>query len=142
MALHLEIITPIKIVYKEDVDQVTIPTVTGEITVLPNHVSMLSQIAAGIMVVKKGNQTTEMAITGGFLEIANNTVSILSDYAIKGEDVSVAEAEEAKKRAERMIQERGTEHDFRVAEGELQKAILQLRVANKMKHRRHTQVQG
>lgn len=134
MNLHLEIITPTNIVYKDEASQVTIPTINGEITVLPNHVSLLSQIAPGVLIVKKGSQTTEMAITGGFLEILNNNISILADYAIKGEDISAVAAEEAKKRAEKAMQEKGSDRDFALAESEFRRAILELKIATKRKH--------
>ena len=79
-----------------------------------------------------------MAITGGFLEVNNNNVSILVDYAIKAEDVEIARAQEAQKRAEKLMQEKATEKDFKVAQAELIKAVLELRVANKIKRRSPT----
>ncbi|MCL4354096.1 ATP synthase F1 subunit epsilon [Patescibacteria group bacterium] len=133
MKLHLEVITPEKIVYKEEVDEVIIPTENGQIAILPNHVGLVTRVTPGEMIVKSGKNEHLMAITGGFLEVVDNKVSILAEYAIRAEDVEVAKAQEAQKRAENKIKEKATEHDFRVAEAELQKALLQLRVATKKK---------
>lgn len=133
MKLQLEVITPEKIVYKEEVDEVVVPTENGEIAILPHHVNLVTKIAPGEMMVKTGKTEHFMAITGGFLEVANNKVSILAEYAIRAEDVEVAKAQEAQKRAEHLMKEKSSEHDFRIAEAELQKALLQLRVATRKK---------
>jgi len=133
MKLQLEVITPEKVVYKEEVDEVIIPTENGQIAILPNHVGLVTKIIPGEMIVKSGKNEHLMAITGGFLEIANNQVSILAEYAIRAEDVEVAKAQDAQKRAENKMKEKASEHDFRIAEAELQKALLQLRVATKKK---------
>jgi len=89
------------------------------------------------MTIKKGNQEHFLAITGGFLEISDNSVNLLADYAIRAEDIEVAKIEEAQKRAERMVKEKVTEKEFRIAEAELQKALLQLHVASKRGKRRN-----
>lgn len=135
MNLLLEIITPEKIVYKEEVDEVVVPTVQGEIAILPNHVNLLTQVTPGELIVKKGNTNHALAITGGFLEVNHNKISILADYAIRAQDIQVAMVTEAKKRAEKMMQEKTTGNEFKIAQGELIKAILELRVATKHKRR-------
>ncbi|HZJ18320.1 MAG TPA: ATP synthase F1 subunit epsilon [Patescibacteria group bacterium] len=133
MNLHIEIITPEKVVYKDDVSEIIVPTETGEIAILPDHVNLLTKVLPGEMIIKKGNHEHFIAITGGFLEIANNQVNILADYAVRAEDIEIARAQEAQKRAEHKIKEQSTDKDFRIAEAELQKALLQLKVANKRK---------
>jgi F-type H+-transporting ATPase subunit epsilon len=135
MKLQLEIITPTKVVLSEEVDEVTIPTVDGEISILPNHVNLLTKIATGEMVIHKGNKTDLFAITGGFLEILNNHVNVLADYAIHADDIEVAKVQEAKERAQKAMKEKITEEDFRVANAELAKALLQIKVAHKRKIR-------
>ena len=135
MKLTLEIITPTKVVLSEEVDEITIPTVSGEITVLPNHIDLLTKIKAGEMVIHNDGKIHLFAITGGFLEITNNRVNILADHAIRADDIEVAEVEKAKERAEKAMKEKTTEEDFRVADAELKKAILELKVARKHKAR-------
>ncbi len=136
MNLLLEIITPEKVVYKDEVDEVVAPTVNGEIAILPNHVSLLTQINPGELTVKKGSSNQSIAITGGFLEVTDNKVSIVANYAIKAQDIEVARTQEAKKRAEKIMSEKATDNEMKIAQGELIKAILELKVATK--HRRRS----
>lgn len=131
MTLFLEIVTPVKIVYKNEVNQLTVPTVNGEITILPNHSPLLTKIAPGEARIKKGNTEELLAITGGFLELNNNKITILADHAVRADDIEVAKAEEAKKRAEKLMQEKLNEKDFAIAESELRKSILELKVARR-----------
>jgi len=136
MTFHLEIITPEKVVYKNDIDEVVVPTENGQIAILPNHVGLLTQVIPGEIIVKKGGGRQVLAVTGGFLEVKNNSVSILADYAVRAEDIEVLKAEEAQKRAKKLMEEKTSEHDFRIAQGELIKAITELKVATR--HKRHS----
>lgn len=135
MNLLLEIITPEKVVYKDEVAEIVIPTVNGEIAILPNHINLLTQINPGELIVKKGSIQQYIAITGGFLEVNDNKVSILANYAIKAQDIEIARATEAKKRAEKLMEEKISDNDLRIAQGEMIKAILELKVATKHKRR-------
>lgn len=135
MNLLLEIITPEKVVYKDEVAEVVVPTVNGEIAILPNHINLLTQVNPGELIIKKGTSQQYLAITGGFLEIQDNKISILAEYAVKAQDIEVARAMEAKKRAERAMSEKSTDNEIRVAQAEMLKAILELKVATKHKRR-------
>lgn len=134
--MTLEIITPEKIVLKEEVEEIIVPTQMGEIAILPNHVPLIAQIAPGELIFKKGGKPYLLAVTEGFLEVKKNQVSILANFAIRAEDIEVAKVEEAKKRAEQLEKEKATDKDFRIAEAELVKSILQLKVATKYRRRR------
>ncbi len=133
MNLILEIITPEKIVYKDEVDEVIAPTINGEIAILPNHINLLTQINPGELIVKKGSTSQSLAITGGFLEVNNNKISIVANYAVKAQDIEVAEVQEAKRRAEKIMSEKATDNEMKIAQGELIKAILELKVATRHK---------
>ncbi len=135
MNLLLEIITPEKIVFKDEIDEAVIPTANGQITILPNHVGLLTQIKPGELIVKKGNKREYLAITDGFLEINNNHISILANYAIKAEDIQVAEQKEAQERAEKLMREKLTDRDARIAEAQLIQAVLQMQIASKYRQR-------
>ena len=135
MNLTLEIITPEKVVYKDEVSEVIAPTFDGEIAILPNHVNLLTQVNPGELIVKKGVTAQYLAITGGFMEVSDNKVSILADYAIKAQDIEIARATEAKRRAEKLMEEKTSDNDLRIAQGEMIKAILELKVATKHKRR-------
>lgn len=133
MNLFLEIITPEEIVYKDEINQVVVPTVNGEITILPNHINLLTRVNPGELMIKKGTTSQYIAITGGFLEVSFNKISILANYAIKAQDIQVAEALEAKKRAEKIMAEKATDNDLKMAQAEMIKAILELKIATKHK---------
>lgn len=136
--MHLSIITPEKVVLQEEIDELIIPTINGQITILPHHANLITQVVHGEMTVKKGNKEDFLAVTGGFLEVANNKISLLADYAVKAEDIEVDKALEAQKRANEVMKkskENITERDFAMAQSELRKSILELDIANRRKRR-------
>ncbi|OGH24871.1 MAG: ATP synthase F1 subunit epsilon [Candidatus Levybacteria bacterium RIFCSPLOWO2_01_FULL_39_24] len=135
MNLLFEIITPEKVIYKDEVDEVVVPTENGEIAILPNHINLLTQVNPGELIIKKGAKQEYLAITGGFLEVQHNKISILAEYAVKAQDIQVARAMEAKKRAEKVMSEKSTDNELRIAQAEMIKAILELRVATRHKKR-------
>lgn len=133
MTLHVQIITPEKVIYEAEADEIIIPTVTGEITVLPQHVPVLSQLAPGELVIKVHGKVEHLVVVGGFVEITPKEVTVLADYAVHGKDISEAEAKEAKERAEKMMKDSTSQKDFAIAEAELRRALLELRIAGKVK---------
>lgn len=133
--IHLEVITPDGIILEEEVDEVMIPTSDGQITVLPHHVALYSKLVEGEMHIKKNNKVTLMAVLGGIVEVGKTHVRILSDYAVRAENIQLAHAEEAKKRAEEALKNKESESDFALAGRELQKSILELKIAQKIKRR-------
>ena len=135
MNLLLEIITPEKVVYSDEVNEIIVQTVNGEIAILPHHVNLLTQISPGEMIVKKGSNLQHLAVTGGFLEVIDNKVSILAEYAIKAQDIEVEKAMEAKKRAEKVMKEKSTDNEVKIAQAEIMKSILELKVATRHKKR-------
>lgn len=135
MTLHFQIITPEKIVLQDDVDEIIAPTTNGQVSILPNHITLLTRVTGGELITKKAGKENVLAVTGGFLEVGHNTVTLLADYAVHSADINVAKAEEAKKRAEKLLEEKTSEQDFVMANSELQKALLELKVATKRKQR-------
>jgi F-type H+-transporting ATPase subunit epsilon len=136
MAFQFEIVTPEKVVYKDEVDEVIANTTEGQVGILQNHVRLLTKLVPGELILKKGSHISHMAVLGGFLEVGDNKATILADYAVRAEDIEVAKAQEAQKRAQAAMKEKATDRDYRIAEAELQKAILELNVANR--RRGHT----
>jgi F-type H+-transporting ATPase subunit epsilon len=100
MPLTLEIVTPEARVYSDTIDTVVIPTTSGEIGILPGHIPLLTQVAAGALRVTKGTVTTLLAVSGGFAQIAGDKVSVLAQSAIEAEKIDEQAAENAMKRAE------------------------------------------
>ncbi len=112
MTIKLQIITPEKIVYQDEVNQITAPTRNGEITVLPQHIGLLTQIVPGEIIVRKGETTHALAVTGGFMEVSQSSVNILADYAIRAEDIEVLKAQEAQRKAQKLMEEKISEKDY------------------------------
>lgn len=139
MKIHFEITTPERTVYKEEIDQVTVPTSTGEITILPNHTPLVSQLVSGELVVKAGEMVTHMAVSGGFIEIRkNNEVVVLADSAEKAEEIDIKQAEEARERARELMNgKRRDEESFTEAVAELEKSMARLKVAKRTRRRGH-----
>ena len=136
MPLTVDIVTAERVVYSEEgVDEVVAPGTEGELTVLPMHAPLLTMIKPGVMRIVKGNDETEMAIDGGFLEVRGDRVTVLADAAERAEEIDVARAEEARRRAERQLEERETEVDLARAAAELQRALLRLKVAERRRRR-------
>ena len=136
MKISLHVITPVKEVLKEEVDEITLPTVSGEISVLPNHAPLLTKISPGEMTIRKSGKLEHFAITGGFLDLNNNVANILADYAVHADDIEIAKAEEAKNRAEKALKEKDKEIESEELRTELLRTVLELKVARKHKLRR------
>jgi len=100
MPLTLEIVTPAARVYSDTIDSVVIPTVDGEIGVLPGHIPLLTLVAHGELRVTKAGRLLNLAVSGGFAQVSGDRVSVLADFAIEDEKIDEHAAEAAMKRAE------------------------------------------
>ena len=100
MPLTLEIVTPEAKVYSDTIDSVVVPTIEGEIGVLPGHIPLLTQVADGELRVTKGATTLWLAIGGGFAQIDSDRVRVLAEHAITEEKIDEHAVEAAMKRAE------------------------------------------
>jgi len=105
MALTLEIVTPEARVYSDTIDTVVIPTVDGEIGILPGHIPLLTQVEHGELRVTKGSAVSFLAVGGGFVQISGDKVSVLAEQAITEEKIDEKAAENAIQRAEQAIKE-------------------------------------
>jgi F-type H+-transporting ATPase subunit epsilon len=106
MAIKFKIVTPERVVYENDVLQVSIPTTTGEITILPSHVPLISVVSAGELKIKDASGEHTIAIAGGAVEVrTGNEVVILADNAERADEIDIARAEEARVRAEEQMQQ-------------------------------------
>ena len=106
--IKFKIVTPEKIVIEEEITQATIPTVAGEITILPNHRSYIAGLQAGEILVKstetKNNKIAyAAAVSGGFIEFNNNKLVVLADTAERAEDLDLTRAEKARKKAKKKL---------------------------------------
>jgi F-type H+-transporting ATPase subunit epsilon len=131
--LKLEIVTPEAKTYSEDVDMVTIPGVDGEMGVYPLHIPLVTQVVAGEVAVRKSGQDYFLAIGDGFVEITPTRVAILTDMAIKADDIDEIKAEEARKRAEQRLSEKLSDEESVMVSAALAHSLAQLGV--KRRHR-------
>ena len=131
--LHLEVVTPEKVMVSREVDIVVGPGSIGEFGVLEGHVPFLSGIVPGELRYSSANQTEYFVVTTGFAEVSDNRVSVLVDAAEKASEIDVERARKARERAEkRLAKDRGSEDiDFDRAEAALKRAIVRIRVAEK-----------
>ena len=110
--IKFKIATPEKVVYENDILQASIPTTSGEITILPNHIPLVSILQAGELKIKDKNGEQAVAVSGGFLEIKpNNEVVILADNAERAEEIDIDRAEQARQRAEEQMEKAKAEED-------------------------------
>jgi len=130
--LKLEIVTPEGVAFSEDVEMVTLPGVEGELGIYPQHVPLMTQIAPGLVVAKKGSQEFSLAVGEGLVEITGDRVSLLTSLAVSA-DADEAEAEAARKRAEARRNERLGAEESALVEAAVTHSLGQLKI--KRRHR-------
>jgi len=131
--LKLEIVTPEAKTFSEDVDMVTLPGVEGEMGIFPMHVPLMTQIVPGEIAVRKGGEEFYLAVGEGFVEITQERVAVLTDMAIRAENIDEAKAEEARKRAEARLAEKLDDEEAALVTAALAQSLAQLKV--KRRHR-------
>jgi F-type H+-transporting ATPase subunit epsilon len=135
--MKLQIITPEKIMFDDEIDELIVPTVSGELAILPHHADLLTEVAPGEMTVKYKGKQEHMAVTGGFMQIGNDTISLLASYAVPSEEINAKAALEAQERAERLLKDKGesmSEEEAAQIRGDLLRAITSLKVSQKRRH--------
>ena len=132
--LKLEIVTPEGVSFSEDVELVTLPGSEGEMGIYPNHVPLMTQIVAGEVAARRNGRDEWLAVGDGFVEITGTRVAILTDMAIRAENIDVTKAEEARKRAEARLAENLDNEESALVTAALAQSTAQLKV----KRRTHT----
>jgi len=136
-SIRLDIVTAEQSVYSEDVDMVIAPGVQGQLGILPHHAPLMTMLEPGELVVKKGSEEFYMAVSGGFLEVRPDRIIVLADSAERAEEIDMARAEEAKKRAEKRLEEKYVpEVDAARAEAALRRSLIRLKIAERRRKRR------
>ncbi len=136
MKIKFQIITPERVVFSEDVDQVTMMTATGEITVLPRHIPLVTVLRPGELRYKQNGEEKTIAVSGGFAEVKpDNSLVILADTAEHAAEIDITRAEEAKTRAEKLMQEVRSKEDvdYVSLQAAMERALTRLKVAQKYK---------
>ncbi|MCL5056414.1 MAG: F0F1 ATP synthase subunit epsilon [Actinobacteria bacterium] len=126
---RLEIVTPEKKVFSGDVRFVVAPGELGQLGFLPNHAPLMSGLKIGLVKVEQEGKTFKVAVSGGFVEVARNKVTILADSAEREDQINRERAEQAKERAEKRLSEKQSDLDIKRAEMALQRALNRLKAA-------------
>ncbi|WP_453993011.1 F0F1 ATP synthase subunit epsilon [Bacillus nitroreducens] len=126
--VKVNVVTPDGPVYEADVEMVSARAQSGELGILPGHIPMVAPLQVGAVRLKKGSNTELVAVSGGFLEVRPDQVTILAQAAETAEKIDVQRATEAKKRAEQRLQAKQDNIDFKRAELALKRAINRLNV--------------
>jgi F-type H+-transporting ATPase subunit epsilon len=130
MPLTVEIVTAERTLLQESgIDEVIAPGVDGELAVLPRHAAFMTMLAPGELILKRGGEEMDFAVTGGFFEVLNDRVIVLADAAERAEEIDIQRAEEARERARVALERRESIEDQAAAQAALQRALIRLRVA-------------
>ncbi|HBG81470.1 TPA: ATP synthase F1 subunit epsilon [candidate division CPR2 bacterium] len=140
--LHLKITTPERVLVDEEAREVIVPTKSGQISILPSHTALVAEITPGEMLIRNEKEEKVALVYGGFVEVQEGSkVIILADSAEHLHELSEKEAEEARNRAETLMQEvRDDKERFADAEAELARSLIQLKLLKKHHSHRHTKL--
>jgi F-type H+-transporting ATPase subunit epsilon len=131
--LKLEIVTPEGRTYAEDVEMVTVPAAEGEMGIYPQHVPLMAQIVSGEIIVRKDGRDSFLAVGEGFMQITAERVAIMTDMAIKAENIDEARSEEARKRAEARLAENLDDEQAALVHSALAHSVAQLKVKRRQR---------
>ena len=131
--IQLEIVTPEQTVYSEPVEMVTLPGIEGQMSILPQHTRLITQLVPGELIVRKKGQDEFLAVGEGMVEVTNDLVSIVANMAVPVEKIDEAAAEEARQRAAARLKEKLSAEEVASVNASLARSLAQLNV--KRRHR-------
>ncbi|MFC1903179.1 F0F1 ATP synthase subunit epsilon [Chloroflexota bacterium] len=137
-AIRLDVVTAEVEVFSGEVDVVVAPGVEGQLGILPHHTPLMTMLQPGELRARKGEEEFSLAIAGGFLEVRPDRVIVLADAAERAEEIDIARAEEAKRRAQERLKQPIREVDLAQAEAALRRALARLEVVQRRRKRRGT----
>jgi len=132
---RLDIVTAERVVFSEDVDVVVAPGVEGQLGILPHHAPLMTMLLPGELRIRRGGEEFSLVISGGFLEVRPDRIIVLADAAERVEEIDIARAEEAKRRAEELLSRHAPEVDTARAEVALRRSLARLKVVGRRKRK-------
>jgi F-type H+-transporting ATPase subunit epsilon len=126
--IKLEIVTPEAKIFSDDVDMVTLTGTEGEMGILPQHMPLMTQLVAGEIIAQKGKDTIFLAVGDGFVQVTGDRVAILTDMAVRAENIDEAKAKEARQLAEARLAQKITEEEAAHIQAALAHATTQIKV--------------
>lgn len=127
--LYLKVVTPDKLFFEGDIDMLVARTIEGDVGILLNHSPLVTILDIGRLVIKDGDERKIAACAGGYIDVRNNNITVVSDACEWEEEIDINRAERAKERASKRLEDKGT--DTFKAELALKKAINRINVRNK-----------
>ena len=127
-SLQLEIVTPEAKVFSDYVEMVTLTGIDGDMGIYPEHMPVMTQLVAGEIIVRKEAQNIYIAVGDGFVQVTGKRVAILTDMAIKADDIDEAKAEEAQRKAEARLAQKLSDEEAATVHAALVHAMTQLKV--------------
>ena len=129
--LQLEVVTPERRVLSESVNSVTVPGRNGEMQILPGHAALISELQTGVLAYNQDGTTFQLHVSGGFIEVNSDRVSVLAEIAERPDEIDAARARLAREHTEKQLSSwSGTEEDFEKARVKLEKSIVRLQLAS------------
>ena len=133
---RLELVTAERMVYSDDVNMVVAWGTEGQLGILPHHAPLMTMLQPGELIIKKDNEESYLAVSGGFLEVRPDKVIILADACERAEEIDLARAQEAKRRAGEIMKAPLSETETAAAEAALRRSLVRLKVAEKTRRTR------
>jgi F-type H+-transporting ATPase subunit epsilon len=134
--IKLDIVTAEKAVYSGEAEIVLAPGSEGQLGILPHHAPLMTALNSGELIARKGNEEYILAISGGFLEVLPDRIIVLADAAERAEEIDIARAEAAKKRAQEALAHSTSDVESAAAEAALRRAIARIEVVDRLKRRK------
>ena len=131
--LKLEIVTPEAMVYADDVEMVSLTGIDGDMGIYPDHMPLMTQLVAGEIIARKNGSDISLAVGDGFIQVTKDRVAILTDMAIKLENIDEAAAEAAKQKAEARLAQKLGDEEAATVQASLAHATAQLKVKQRHK---------
>ena len=131
----VKVVTPEKLVLDEEVSQVNVSTEEGQIGILPNHANLMAKLEPGELIIKKGGKVDSLATGDGFLQVSDNTLTIMTDLATYAADIDERAVEDARKRAQAALSEKLSAEEYAETLAVLEKSLAQLRIKRRHKVR-------
>ena len=135
MPLQLEIVSPERRAFTDEVDMVIVPGIDGQLGILPNHTRLISALGIGELRIKKSGTEQSMLISGGFVEVRPDKVIVMADLAERSDEIDEARAAEARRQAEQELEEAKDPVDIARVRASLQTALMRERIATRRRNR-------
>ena len=135
MPIQLEVVSPERRAYTDEVDMVIVPGIDGELGILPHHTRLISALGTGELRIKKGGTEQSLLISGGFVEVRPDKVVVMADLAEHSDEIDEARAAEARKRAEAELEQAKDPVDIARVRAALQTALMRERIATRRRSR-------